>query len=108
MARRSIEEVQRALGADAPRPMRAASHGPFGALQLAAELRERLQPGAGARPGRPTDPDWAVRRLVGFRPETWRRLAEIAAEVSTPERRVSPGQVAALLIETGIEQWEAD
>jgi hypothetical protein len=62
MARRTIEEVRRALGAGAPERVGAAPHGPFGALQLAAELRERLRPGAGARPGRPTDPDWAVRR----------------------------------------------
>src|SRR5436190_13236615 len=108
MARRSIQDVQRALGGDTPRPVSAAPHGPFGARQLAAELRERLQPGAGARPGRPTDPDWEVRRLVGFRPETWRRLAEIAKEVSTPQRRVSPAQVAALLIETGVEHWGED
>jgi hypothetical protein len=105
MAGRSSEELRRALGADAPRLVGTEGHGPFGALQLAAELRERLRSGAGARPGRLTDPDWEVRRLVGFRPETWRRLGEIAEEVSTPERRVSPARVAALLIETGVEHW---
>ncbi len=108
MARRSIEELRRALGADEPQPVRAVPHGPYGALHLAAELRERLQPGRGARPGRPTDPAWAVRRLVGFRPETWRRLREIAAGASTPDRRVSPAQVAAALVESGLERLEAN
>jgi hypothetical protein len=107
MARKSVEQMQRALSADTPRAVDAAPHGPFGALQLAAELRARLRPAAGARAGRPTDPDWAVRRLVGFRPETWHRLAEIAEEISTPQRRVSPAQVAALLVESGVERLKA-
>jgi hypothetical protein len=39
---------------------------------------------------------------VGLRPETWRALTEIAARLSTPRRRVSPGQVAASLIEDSV------
>jgi len=105
MAKRTTDEIRRALGADIPLPVRAEPHGPFGVLGLAAELRARLQPGDGARPGRPTDPGWRVRRLVGFRPETWQRLGEIASAISTPDRRVSPAQVAAMLIETGVDQW---
>jgi hypothetical protein len=108
MAERSIEEARRALSADAPPPVGAEPYGPFGALQPAPELRERLRSGAGTRPGRSTDPDSAVRRLVGFRPETWQRMGEIAKEVSTPEQRVSPAQVTAMLIETGVEHWGED
>jgi hypothetical protein len=106
-SRPSVDDMRRALGADEPRPVHTAAHGPFGALQLAAELAERLQPGRGARPGRPTDPEWAVRRLVGFRRETWQRLGQIAADASTPQRRVSPAQVAAMLIEAGVERLKA-
>src|SRR3712207_605121 len=97
---RSSEEIRAALGANQPVPVRTPPHGPFGVMQLQAELAERLRPRS--RAGRPSDPEWTMRRLVGFRPETWRALAEIAAQVSTPQRRVSPGQVAARLIEDGL------
>jgi hypothetical protein len=107
MARPAIDDVRRALGADEPQTIHAAPHGPFGALQLAAELAERLQPGRGARAGRPTDPEWTVRRLVGFRRETWQRLRQLAANASTPQRQVSPAQVAAMLVESGVERLRA-
>jgi hypothetical protein len=102
---RSSEETRKALGANQPVPVRTQPHGPFGVLQLQSELAERLQTGAGA--GRPSDPTWTIRRLVGFRPDTWQALAELAAQLSTPERRVSPGQVAARLIEEGVTQLQA-
>src|SRR5688572_7728576 len=97
---RSAEEIRKALGANQPAPVRTEPHGPFGVLQLQAELVDRLRSGGGA--GRPSDPSWTIRRLVGFRPETWSALTEIAARLSTPRRRVSPGQVAASLIEDSV------
>ena len=102
---RSPEEMRKALGANQPVPVRTQPHGPFGVLQLQAELAERLHTGAGA--GRPSDPSWTIRRLVGFRPDTWRALTEIAARLSTPRRRISPGQVAASLIEDGLTKLGA-
>jgi hypothetical protein len=99
---RSSQEIRKALGAKAPVPVRTEAHGPFGVMQLQAELAEQLRPHA--RAGRPSDPAWTVRRLVGFRTETWEALAQIAAQASTPRRRVSPGQVAARLIEDGIKR----
>lgn len=98
---RSPEEIQKALGANQPVPVRTQPHGSFGVIQLQAELAERLH--TGARAGRPSDPTWTIRRLVGFRAETWQALTDIAFRLSTPRRRVSPGQVAASLIEDGIE-----
>ncbi|MPZ13890.1 MAG: hypothetical protein GEU73_05625 [Chloroflexi bacterium] len=97
---RSSEEMRKALGANQPVPVRTQLHGPFGVLHLQAELAERLHTGGGA--GRPSDPAWTIRRLVGFRPDTWRALTEIAARLSSPRRRVSPGQVAASLIEDSV------
>ncbi|HUG63128.1 MAG TPA: hypothetical protein VMP03_14865 [Methylomirabilota bacterium] len=100
---KSREQIRWALGADPPVVVRATGHGPFGVLSLATELGERLVPSHGARRGRPTDPEWEIRRLVGFRRETWDQLNELAARASTPRRRVSPAQVAALLVEKGLE-----
>lgn len=103
---RTSEEIRKALGANQPVPVRTQPHGPFGVLQLQAELAERLQTGGGA--GRPSDPSWTIRRLVGFRPDTWRTLTEIAARLSTPRRRISPGQVAASLIEDSVAKLGDD
>jgi len=100
----SPEEVCRALGADLAEPVRAQPHGPFGVLQLQRELAKRLH--TRGRAGRPSDPAWTIRRLVGFRPETWQALSEMAIRLSTTRRRVSPGQVAASLIEERVAQLQ--
>jgi len=99
---RTPEEMRAALGANPPVSVRIQPHGPFGVLQLQAELAERLH--TSAKAGRPSDPAWTIRRLVGFRPETWRTLSDIATRLSTPRRRVSPGQVAASLIEDSVRK----
>jgi hypothetical protein len=101
------DEMAEALGATRSFPVSARPTVPFGILQLQAELADRLRAPSGAKAGRPSDPECTIRRLVGFRPETWQALAEIAAQASTPRRRVSPGQVAALLIEDGIARLRA-
>ena len=62
-------------------------------------LRQRLEPGRGERPGRPSDPTWTVQRKLSMSEQTLQTLASAADAVSTDERRVSPMQIAALLIE---------
>lgn len=77
------------------------SGGPLDLLQLRADVARRLQSSG----GRPTDPRWNVQRLIPFQEARWRELEELADRLSSPERRVSPGQLAAILIErvlTGI------
>jgi hypothetical protein len=101
------DEMAEALGASLSFPVSTRPTVPFGILQLQAELAEQLRPPSGAQAGRPSDPEWTIRRLVGFRPETWRALGEIAAQASTSQRRVSPGQVAARLIEDGLARLRA-
>ena len=96
----SPEEIREALGSNPPVSVRTKAHGPFGVLQLQAELGDRLH--TGTKAGRPSDPAWTIRRLVGFRPQTWQALIDIAARLSTPRRRVSPGQVAATLLEDSV------
>jgi len=71
------------------------SGGPLDLLQLRADVARRLQSSG----GRPTDPRWNVQRLVPFQEARWRELEELADRLSGPERRVSPGQLAAILIE---------
>jgi hypothetical protein len=62
-------------------------------------LRHRLAPGQGERPGRPSDPSWTIQRKLSMSPETLAVLEELADSLSTDERRVSPMQVASLLVE---------
>jgi hypothetical protein len=76
--------------------------GPFGMARLAHLMHQRLTPSLGERPGRPTDATWGNRPKVPMSEMTQRRLAEIAEEISTPERRVSPMQVAAQLLEEAV------
>lgn len=76
--------------------------GPFGMARLAHIMHQRLTPGQGERPGRPTDSTWESRPKVPMSEATRQRLVEIAEAMSTPERRVSPMQVAAQLLEEAV------
>lgn len=76
--------------------------GPLDMLALRKEFNDRLQSSG----GRPTDPSWKVNRQVPFKEESWSRLQDIASEVGGSGRRVGPAQVAALLVENGLEELE--
>jgi hypothetical protein len=75
------------------------SQGPLDLLELRAEVTRRLRSSG----GRPTDPDWDIRRLVPFRREGWKQLERLAKQCELEGQRVSPSQLAALLIERGLE-----
>ena len=59
-------------------------------LELAEHAYERFQ----ATGGRPSSPEWEIRRLVPFRPVSWGRLRALGHEVG-----LSAGQLVALLVE---------
>lgn len=71
-------------------------------------LRSRLAPGQGERPGRPSDPSWTVQRKLSMTPQTLAALERLAVELTTPERCVSPMQVAAMLVEESAEWLSAE
>ncbi|MEX2287300.1 MAG: hypothetical protein WD648_09440 [Planctomycetaceae bacterium] len=73
-------------------------------VNFGERLRSRLAPGQGERPGRPSDPTWIVQRKLSMNSETLATLERIAESLSTDERRVSPMQVAALLVEDAAER----
>ena len=75
------------------------SAGAFGIAMLAKVLKERLEPGRGKRPGRPSNPRWIKRPKVPMAPETEKRLQELARLLSDDERQVTPMQVAAQILE---------
>ena len=105
---KNVKKIAKRLGAKIGEPVDDTGGGAFGMSKLAAILSDRLEPIHGKRPGRPSDPSWVYSRKVPMSEETLERLQEIADLVSTEERRVSPMQVAAQLLEDGVEQIESE
>lgn len=104
--RLDMDKIAGALGAERRGAVRA--HGGFiGALQLVAEIQERLKVPSGG--GRPTDPDLTERRLVGLSRATYGRLKAISDSIrKTRKISLSPMQVAALLLEKAADQLPED
>jgi len=96
---KNVEALAKKLGARIEGTVPEYSPGAFGVAVLANILRERLEPSAGKRPGRPSNRAWSRRPKVPMAPETEERLKELASLLSEEDRRVSPMQVAALLLE---------
>jgi hypothetical protein len=71
---------------------------PAGILALQRELRVRLVSSG----GRPSDPAPTIRRLVTLKKDVWKDLQRHAALLSRLGQHVSPGQLAAMLIEKSI------
>lgn len=96
---KKIEDLAAKLGADVVGTVPEPAAGAFGVAELAHHLRQRLEPGRGKRPGRPSDPRWSKRSKVPLAPETEERLEKLARLLSDERRKVSPMQVAAQLLE---------
>ena len=92
------------LGASIGEPVPDTGGGAFGMARLTAVLAARLRPSQGKRPGRPSDPSWSRYAKVPVSDATMARLAQLADSVSTGERRVSPMQVAAQLLEESLQR----
>lgn len=102
---KDIDRLAQKLGAEVVAELPDVGGGAFGAARLARILRERLEPSRGKRPGRPTNFEWDRRPKVPMSAETEARLAELAAFVSGPERKVSPMQVAAEILEEAVASY---
>src|SRR5260370_25669799 len=96
------QEFAQMLGAEIVGEVPDVGGGPFGMARLAHLMHQRLTPSRGERPGRPTNPDWVTRCKVPMSDATVQRLTELAEELSTAERKVSPMQVAAQLLEAAL------
>ncbi len=94
------KRITEALGAQRSIPLDGLpSQGPLDLLQLRTELGRRLRSSG----GRPTDPEWTLRRIIPFKEKGWRDLEQLAARCSHEGQTVSPSQLAALLIERGLQ-----
>lgn len=96
--------IAEALGASRVIDLDAADHGPIELLALRREVSERLQSSG----GRPSDPSWTISRQVPFNELHWKRLQKLAGEVGSERRRVGAAQLAAILVERGLDEIEED
>ena len=96
------QEFAHLLGAEIAGDVPDVGGGPFGMARLAHIMHERLVPSQGERPGRPTNPNWMTRCKVPMSDATLHKLTELAEEMSTAERKVSPMQVAAQRLEEAL------
>jgi hypothetical protein len=104
---KDIDKIAARLGAKIVCRVPDVGGGAFGMARLAgimAALQARLQPGQGQRPGRPTDSNWVHHPKVPMSADTQRTLERLAELASTPERKVSPMQLAAQLLEDAVER----
>ncbi len=101
MSERS-KRIAKKLGATIIGEIPETGGGAFGAARLAA-LRARLQPRVGLRPGRPTESSWSLRPKVPMSPATFEKLQQLAAKMSDRDRKVSPMQLAAQLLELSLQ-----
>jgi hypothetical protein len=108
---RNVKRIAERLGATIVDSVPDTGGGAFGAARLAklvAALPERLEPSSGRRPGRPSDARWTHHPKVPMSDATLQQLTLLAERASTAERRVSPMQVAAQLLEDAVEQCSAE
>lgn len=102
---KNTKKLAEALGATRVVKVPDTGGGAFGAARLGhivATLQGRLTPGQGRRPGRPTDASWIRHPKVPMSDATRQRLALLAEQSSTPDRKVSPMQVAAQILEDAV------
>ncbi|MBI4861989.1 MAG: hypothetical protein HY815_17290, partial [Candidatus Riflebacteria bacterium] len=76
------------------------TRGPIFLHELAEEAHRRMLT---HRRGRPSAREWTLRRLVPLRPDHWEELKKLAASIG-----VDPAQIAALLIERGLERLRTE
>ena len=97
-----VSKIGDALGASRSFTVTSEPHGLFGVIALAQEVRDRLV----STGGRPSDTAPTIRRLVAIRKSVWEDLQRRAARLSASGRSVSAGQLAAILLEKGLEGLE--
>lgn len=104
---RHTKKIAEKLGAKMIGKVSRAGGGAFGTARMARILAERLSPSAGMRPGRPTNAAWVHHPKVPMSAETRDALTALAGQISTPERKVSPMQIAAQILEESVERYAA-
>jgi hypothetical protein len=99
-----IAKISKELGAKHVGSLPEVGRGTFGEARLAQMMQARLAPSTGKRPGRPTNERWTERAKVPMSAETLATLRTLSERLSSEERKVSPMQLAAQLLEESVVQ----
>jgi hypothetical protein len=99
---KNIHKLAKELGAEVVGKLTDVGGGAFGVARISRILQARLEPSRGQRPGRPTDSSWTRHPKIPMSELVERKLTQLAKQVSTAERRVSPMHVAAQLLEDAV------
>lgn len=105
MTAKNIDIIADRLGARVIAELPEVGGGAFGAARLARiveQLQFRLVPGQGRRAGRPTEPKWVRHPKVPMSAATEKRLIRLAKKASTAQRKISPMQLAAQILEDAL------
>lgn len=108
---KQIKKIAKLLDADIRARLPDVGPGFVGAARLeriVADLKSQLRPASGRRPGRPTKQTWGLRPKVPMSRQTKRRLERIAKRLNGRERKVSPMQVAAEILEKVVAEIDAE
>ncbi len=92
-----LDRVGKALGATRQVSLKTRASGPLELIQLREEIDSRLS----SRGGRPSDPEWNLRRVIPLKKTSWDFLRETSGKM-----RVNPGHLAAILLERGIDSFK--
>jgi hypothetical protein len=98
---KNIDQIAKKLGATRIAEIPETGGGAFGAARLfhiVQQLRSRIIPGR----GRPTESNWVQHPKVPMSDTTKRRLTRLAMKASTADRKISPMQVAAQILEDAV------
>lgn len=109
MPDKTTKRIAAALGAQIVGTVPDVGPGWFGAERLSrvvAELKRRMKPGKGRRPGRPTNAKWSRHPKVPMSEATERKLRALARRASSGERSISPMQLAAQILENALTNCE--
>ena len=99
---RHVRRVARALGASRTVPLGRVDHTPVGFVALTERVRRLRSTGPGGT-GRPSNPLATIPRIVKFKSSIWKRLDQVARQQARiTGRRVSPAQVASMVIEEAL------
>ena len=102
---KNIDKIAAGLNAEVIGKVPQTGGGAFGAARLARiveSTRDRLTPGVGLRPGRPTNPNWIRHPKVPMSESTKQRLTVLAEKASVEGRKVSSMQIAAQILEDAL------
>ena len=102
---KNIDKIAAGLGAEIIAEVPDTGGGAFGAArlyQIVDTIKNRLTPGQGRRPGRPTNANWVQHPKVPMSDATKQRLKLLAEQISTDSRKISPMQVAAQILEDAV------